>query len=141
MFNEMMPMSLGGGGVNKIAIGTLQYNDPRWTGSGAYSECPIEVGFQPTHIIWYFESNGSSPYPFMSIYNAELKNDKFFGSTLIQASSGNNWQWIENGRKSGQNPWFLGLQTVDSNGFTIGYKDYENWSSYTLKWIALQINE
>ena len=115
-------------GINefKFKKGTLTWSE--FTETGASGEHKIEVGFRPKKIIWYFPNTC-----FLDTYYEEVSTTYFVGNTLITSG---NYSWQKLGLKAGQNPWLLNLQSVDDIGFTLGYKDYQDWSSRTLFWEA-----
>ena len=110
----------------KFKKGTLTWSE--FTETGASGEHKIEIGFRPKKIIWYFPNTC-----FLDTYYEEVSTTYFVGNTLITSG---NYSWQKLGLKAGQNPWLLNLQSVDDTGFTLGYKDYQDWSSRTLFWEA-----
>ena len=106
--------------------GTLTWSE--FTETGANGEHKIVVGIRPKKIIWYFPNTC-----FLDTYYEEVSTTYFVGNTLITSG---NYSWQKLGLKAGQNPWWLNLQSVDDTGFTLGYKDYIDWSDRILFWEA-----
>lgn len=122
--------SSGGGGGN-VDVGTIPYGTG-WTGSGATSTYKVTCGFKPKKICWYIDNAAAQTNYFWvnNVYDADISE------TYYSGSNGNS----VNSRKTvgtTSNPDWLNLQSVDNDGFTLGYYSYRDYSNAVVTYIAV----
>lgn len=123
-----------GGGENTYATGIKQYSDR--SGSGVTSTIKISCGFKPSIITWYINNYNNTSYMYQKAYynKYDSANINYFYGTNGNTSDTMSRQVIGN---TTSNPWWLNLQSVDDDGFTLGYIDYRDWTGLDLVWIAI----
>ena len=129
MIQQMLAMSSGGGGGKKGASGWLTTSD--WDGTAQTSKAVVTgLGFTPKHIAWFSVGNPVAAYHCNFRYDADIDASKFYGN---QGTADRN----SNGVSVGDNTLTNNLQSVDSDGFTLGYYVATYGSDY-IYWIATE---